>query len=176
MTSIVEYFAQDPLRILYVVGGSGGIWFWVSQWRGRVRLAVRSLQHQIHDSTQSDIKLELRFEVENLGDSPTSIEQFVWVSGFDKDGVKETAKLSVGSPERRLDPHSPKGLLAVANVEATYVFWVFRTYDFRITKGSGRKLRFRSQLGVDPMSLWRYAFELAIFRASGKLPFLRDAA
>ena len=77
MASIVEYFAQDPLRILYVVGGSGGIWFWVSQWRGRVRLAVRSLQHQIHDSTQPDIKLELRFEVENLGDSPTSIEQFV---------------------------------------------------------------------------------------------------
>jgi hypothetical protein len=44
MNTIIEYFTADPLRLLYFLGGTGGIWYWIGQWRDRIRLNVRLIK------------------------------------------------------------------------------------------------------------------------------------
>lgn len=175
MAPIIEYFAKDPLKILYLIGGTGGLWFWILQWRGRIRVKIRSISHTFDTAADPNIKVELRFEIENLGDSPTSIEPDIKVTGYDQHRRQWSDVLALGTPVRKLEPHTPEGCLAVGNVGADYVFWIYRTYRFRLTKGRNRVVRFRTQPRNDQISLLRYIFEVALFRVFGWLPFFESS-
>ncbi len=36
LDAIVACFESDPLKILYLFGGGGGLWFWLEKWRERI--------------------------------------------------------------------------------------------------------------------------------------------
>ena len=80
---ILSYLAADPLRILYILGGSGGIVYWISLWHGRVRVTanISDVNWTDVDSTMS--QLILFIEVENLGDKPTSVKPTISLTGID---------------------------------------------------------------------------------------------
>jgi len=64
-----------------LVGSFGGLVYLVtlfSLWRNRVRVKVRVISH--HE--KEDLTSILRFEAENIGSSPTSIEPGITFSGF----------------------------------------------------------------------------------------------
>lgn len=173
MRAVLDYFAQDPLRILYAVGGSGGLWYWVSTWRGRIRLKIRSIKHQFKSVDDPNLDVELRFEVENLGDSPTSIEPDVLITGYDKNRKAWTDVLTLHSPDRRLEPQTPHGFMATGKPGADYIFWIYRSYRFQITRGRSKTVRFRTQPNTEPLPFWRFVFELSLFRIFGWLPFIQ---
>ena len=171
MDAILKYFIDDPLRIFYVIGGTGGLWFWVTTWRGRIRVSIRSITHQYNPKEEPNAEVLLQFEIENLGDTSTSIEPEILVSGYDKDRNIWTESLKIQDSDRKLEPHTPRTIVASGRFGADYIFWIFRTYRFRLTKGRDKKIRFRTQPNNEALPFWKFDFELTLFRRLGWLPF-----
>jgi len=145
MDKIIEYFANDPLKFLYLIvggtGGIGGIWYWINQWRDRIRIQVRILNetYDVKEETYMEVKIE--FEIENMGDRVTSLERIVHVSGYTPEKEYEKFSFVINNLERKLPPLDPKKFNAVFKVPAKYPFLLFRTYTFRPTRGTGKRLR-----------------------------------
>ena len=74
MEELLAYFAKDPMRVLYLLGSSGGIVFWWDRWRHRPHLRLRVRDHGVLQQSPG-----LVLSVENLGATPTSLEPAVTV-------------------------------------------------------------------------------------------------
>jgi hypothetical protein len=172
MSAFIKFFTDDLLRILYVLGGSGGIWYWIKIWRGRIRIRVRSVSHQYGVSESPTERVLFRFELENLGDAPTSIEPDVAVFAYDKDRQLRRGSLEIDSKERILEPHIARSFSALGPLDSDYLFWIFRKYEIQVTKGRNKTIRFRSQPDKGELSRLRFFLELALYRSTGWLPFL----
>ena len=171
MDAIVAYFANDPLKILYALGGAGGIWFWLEKWLERIRLRVRPLNHSFDTRRNPTVDVELKFEAVNLGKSPTSLEPYVFCSGFDIHRKMQTARLEISNEQRLLEPHCTQQFTATGVVDATYIFWLFKTYRICPTRGADRVIYTRS-FPHNQISRLRYHLELMLYRGGGWLPFL----
>ncbi len=53
---LYEYFLNDPLRLLYLTGGTGGIWYWMGQWRDRTRVRIKIIE----ESRYVNLPIKLR--------------------------------------------------------------------------------------------------------------------
>lgn len=162
---VANYFANDPLKILYLIGGTDGIWYWINQWCDRICIRVR-----IHSET-FDIKeppnLEVTgVEIENIDSRVTSLEPTVIVSGYTPKKECEHSSFEVKDLERDLPPFKPKLFRAVYKVPATYSFLLFRTYTFRLTRGSGKRLRVWSASKRN-IGVIRFHYELLRFKMFG---------
>lgn len=170
--AIVSYFASDPLKVLYLLGGAGGVWFWVEKWLERIRIQVRPIDHSFDPKPDHTLEVEFTFEVVNLGKSPTSLEPHVFCGGYDVHRRHQTGKLDITNDERLLPPHSTRQFKAVGRVDPKYIFWLFKTYCVSPTRGSDRVIYTRSNLD-NRLSRLRYDFELTLYRWGGWLPFIR---
>jgi len=171
MEWLIRYIYEDPLRILYFFGGSGGIWFWIDLWRGRIRANIRPLEHTFDTKEEPYIEVQFRFEVVNVGDNPTSLFPDIYVKGFDKDINKRLCQLTIQEEERILPPHSTRTFSAVGKVEADYIFWIYKNYRVVMNKGRDKIIWTRS-FPDKRISFIRYDFELTLFRRCGWLPFV----
>lgn len=63
MKLLINYFTGDPLRILYIIGGSGGVWFWINEWRFRTRLKIRMLSETFDPVASPNLKTTTTLEV-----------------------------------------------------------------------------------------------------------------
>ncbi|MGB5324468.1 MAG: hypothetical protein WBN40_03455 [Pseudomonadales bacterium] len=176
MGAFTQYFVDDPLRILYMIGGSGGIWFWITAWKGRIRVKVRDVTHKYGVNESPRERVLFRFELENLGDATTSIEPLVFVSAYDKDRQRRKGMLKIDSDNRKLEPLTAMTFSSLGPLEDDYLFWIFRKYQIRLTKGRNKTIRFRSQPGQGELSPARYFIELALFRFFGWLPFFEQSS
>lgn len=164
MEKILAYLVDDPLRLLYLTGGSGGIWFWITIWRDQIRIRINSLEHQF-DETGQEVKLI--FEVINCGNRATSLDQSIAVEGYlqETPGAAKTrhkGNLIIHATSRFLPPHDPKQFEAVGKIDHHYVFWVFKSYSFSVSQGRGSRLFVRSN-PTRCISRVRYYFELALY-------------
>lgn len=142
MTQILNYFENDPLKILYLIGGTGGIWFWVQEWRRRVRIRVRMVNGMINLAQSPNINVTVKVEVVNLGSSITSLEHMVEMTAFTAVEREKVAwSLNVVGADRSLEPHKAKFVELNGVCEASYPFTWYRTYRFRLTKGGDYVLR-----------------------------------
>ncbi len=156
LKSIIQYFADDPLRLVYVLGGSGGLAYWIHLLRYRTRLSVRIVQE--HPKLTI-----LSFEAENLGASPMSLNPTVTLTGY---VLSDNLKIvfEVKQQDRSLPSHVPRRFKAGSTVStAEHVMLWYRTYHFSPTKGRTRRLRLR-YIDGPKLSLWRFMLEVAIFR------------
>lgn len=139
----------------------------------RIRLEVRDVQ----DSSVKEV-LAIRFEVENFGRAPTSIQSLVTFTGFlprpKNRGIilkKYEFELKIENNDRSLPPFSPKTFQASRTIRdqellARAGFTFFRTYTFFFTRGRTRRVRIRSASGVR-ISYRRYLIERWLFRPFG---------
>jgi len=67
------------LKLLAVLGGSGGVMYWVDRFRNRTKLRVRIMQERF-GGLPADLHL-LSLEIVNIGRDPTSLEPTVVMSG-----------------------------------------------------------------------------------------------
>jgi len=171
MSEFLKYFTDDPLRILYTIGGSGGIWFWFKAWKGRIRVKIRDVSHQYGVSESPRERVFFRFELENLGETSTSIEPLVHVSAYDKDRQLRKRTLKIDSVDRKLEPQTAKAFSALGPLDDDYLFWIFRKYEIQLTKGRNKTIRFRAQPNKGELWPLRFFVELVLFRLFGWLPF-----
>jgi hypothetical protein len=136
--SVYVFFAEDPLRLLYVIGSSGGLIYWYDRIRNRPRLQVSILR----EGPTFDI------EAENLGSDTMSLRPTVKVTGYDiRTGEKRKAILEVDDKiDRSLPSHDPKRIklypMSAAD-KAALNDLCYRTYHFKASRGRGTKVRRR---------------------------------
>ena len=167
ITSIIDYFAKDPLKILYLLGGSGGIWYWINQWRGRVRIRVRLLNETFSPKENPNLEVNTTYEIENIGSSPTSLIPQVTISGYAPDKDRISTSFEIEGLDRHLPPFQPKQISAAFKVEARYMFLLFRTYTFRPTRGSTKRIRVWS-VSQRNLNCFQFHYELMKFKLLGK--------
>ena len=138
---IINYFIEDPLRIFYFFGGSGGIWFWFNEWRFRTRVKVRILDETLDNTENPNVSVISNLEIVNLGDSVTSIEPVVIMKALTPERDNVTYQFSVEGHERSFMPHSPKTITLKTVCEAKYPFTWYRSYEIVLTRGSTFNLR-----------------------------------
>jgi hypothetical protein len=78
---LINYFIDDPLRILTIIGGSGGLIYWYDRCQNRSRLKIRLKTFGLVKSS-SDNKKHITFEAENYGTNPMSLEPCVLLKGI----------------------------------------------------------------------------------------------
>ena len=172
LDSIILYFAADPLKILYVLGGAGGVWFWLERWLDRIRLRVRLVAHSFDTIPDGMLRITTQFEVVNVGKSPTSLEPYVFCVGYSVKRKREYARLAISNVDRILPPHSTRTFTAIGETDPTYPWWHFKAFRLSPTRGKDRVIYSRSS-PRKAISWLRYDFELTLFRQLGWLPFVR---
>jgi len=169
MDKIITYFAEDPLRILYLIGGSGGLWFWFNEWRNRTRIKISMLSETFDPVTNPNVKVETKLEITNLGNSVTSIDSSISVKALTPDGSVVFYQFIVSSPERSLMPHVPKTITLNAECDAKYAFTWFRTYNVGLSRGLSTTLRTKNTSNK-PLSIWQYYFGYYLLKLFGRVP------
>lgn len=165
LSKIVDFFSEDPLRLLYVIGGSGGIMYWWDRLTKRPKLAVRiNMEETIAD------RIRLNFEVENRSHLATSLEQEILFRGYNPK-IRTNVKtiFVIDAKDRNLSPYAPKEFEAWAEDLPEYYFLWFKTYIFRPTKGRKLKIRVRSA-HLDQISFLRFYYELILLHFLQKVP------
>ena len=72
LQTIIDYFAADLMKVLYLVGGSGGVYFWINQWRYRTRVQVKIVSQTYHDVQPDYMTVKLKVEADCS--TPTGFE------------------------------------------------------------------------------------------------------
>ena len=120
------------MKAFYLIGGSGGIYYWINQWRFRTRLQVKII-NETYDSQPDYMTVNLRVECINLGNMVTSLEPVVTVKAFCPKKSKRTFNLNVTSTDRTLAPHEPKTIEYSGRCEFVFPFTWYRRYKFSVT-------------------------------------------
>jgi len=175
INNIVSYFQKDPLRILILLVGSGGIGYWISLYRNRIRLQVRIIDLGLFKTSHRNDAC-IRFEAENLGNTPTSLKATVLVKGFiprimtKHDNVKRSYEYVIQSADRSLPPHISKTFDAICTIDDDErPFLWYMIYSFYPTRGMSNRIHIRSADGK-VLSFIQHTTELVRFRLSGKVP------
>jgi len=175
--AVLNYFAQDPLKLLYFVGGAGGIHYWITQWWDRRRISVTWIKEVYHPARDPNCDVTLLVEITNLGSAPTSLKPTVVVVGFTPERQLRRCVLEVTEDKRMLAPHEPKTFTVTGSCEAVFAFLHYRTYSFSLNRGSTERVRIRDvkgeRLGLPQFVLERCLFRLGLVRL---LQWLKDVA
>lgn len=166
LQSIGSYFLQDPLRVLYVLGGSGGVVFWWKLYRDRPRLKIRLLDQTIKSVDMSTLEITTRFEIENISDAKTSLEPEIVFTGYTPKRERSKNAQNVLEGDRSLPPFTPKIFTLNVKHSDKYPFLLFRTYQFRFTRGGKKRIRIRSESKAR-LGYVRHFLELSLFRLFG---------
>lgn len=167
----IAYFLADPLKALYLLGGAGGIWFWWEKFADRIRLCASVTNHS-YDVIPNGLRVTIEFEVVNIGKSPTSLEPLVACVGHSPKREVCRMVLRISDADRSLAPHATRLFRATGDTDATYPWWLFKSYRLSPTRGSDRVICCRSN-PRERISLARHDVELFVFRWFGWLPFLQ---
>jgi hypothetical protein len=172
--------ATEAVQLL---GSFGGLVYLVTLfnlWRNRVRVKVRVISH--HE--KEDLTSILRFEAENIGSSPTSMEPRITFSGFLPRPLAKTSgrrrmpwfafELILTGTNRTLQPHVPVQFEARSRNTNTYVlerrgFMFFKTYTFSFTRGRTTRVRIYSADGdrINFFQYWGGRFRVAVLEVHG---------
>lgn len=167
--TVVSYFGADPLRLLYFIGGSGGIWYWVTLWRNRVRIEVRLIERIMDTHASAEVKLDLEFEAENLGATSTSLSPEATFSAYTNKREKYHIPFQIKDVDRVLVPFTPKRFKQRIIVPASYVFSWYQVISFRATRGSTKPI-FLLNTSNKRITRLQYVIGLILFRVFGRVP------
>lgn len=169
---LYDFFSSDPIRLLTVIGGSGGAFYWWDRYKNRPKLLGEIEKERSYD----DGRQRLNFEVENCGSYLTSLKREFIVKGYTWKRDKKRFIFYVHEDDRSLPPSAPKKFSAwTTDPDSVYDFLWFRTYCFYPTKGKKLKIRIRSAF-LDELSLFRFLVEVILFRFFYKVPKTRAKA
>ena len=159
--------------MLYFLGGSGGIIFWVDRWLNRRHLKIRRF---VEDIGVGNGIVEILFEAENLGSQATSLKPTITYQGLTiRRRLKKNFEFEITSP-RSLSPHTPLTITARLtssiynpNSDDNIGFHWFKRYKIFPTKGRARLIRLRHVGQNSKIGFLRFHIEGTIFKWFGKL-------
>lgn len=161
MEKLLAWLAEDPIRILTVVGGSGGVFYWLERLADRPRLRVKILRE-----TTTPSNPRVQFEARNVGSSPMSLEPIVILVGYTPQGRRLAVQYTVG-PESPLSlpPQVVQNITASAppDPDAHIGFLWYRRYTFAATRGRPRHAYLRKVNGRRLLAL-QFLVEGVLFR------------
>lgn len=172
--SFINYFTEDPLKLLTLIGGSGGVLYWVNLIKNRIRVKIRV--KEIKPYSFDGKAPSITFEAENLGGTPTSIEPYIVLKGYippimKKEKTSRFKKTCYSYEidslrERHLPPRDPKKIFAQCNsVDDEFKFLKLCIYNFKLTLGGARKIRTKS-IGGPEVNILKYNLLKAIYLIS----------
>lgn len=167
--SFLSYFQADPLRVLYFLGGAGGIWFWIEKWTNRTRVITRIVDQTFDLAGNGETRVNLNFEAVNLGTAATSLMPSITCAGFTPERKEMTGILQIRDKERMLPPHSTKTFRAVGEIDGTYPWWLYKRYTFDVARGWGQTIRLAYD-GRRPIGWLKYSWRVTLFLRLGILP------
>lgn len=183
---IVSYFLEDPLRLLVLFGGSGGIVYWVNLYRNRICLKITLLDIGTITKTNPKTHKEqycIHFKTENTGNTSTSLIESITLKGFIPPVIKKkpkriqyrlkrtSYKYAIEADNRHLPPFQQKTFKAFCDFDDARDlrgFLRLMTYKFTPTLGRARRIRVR-YTSDQILSYKRYLWELVVYIISGKL-------
>jgi len=151
LAKTLDYFATDPLRLLTLIGGSGGFAYWVSLYRGRSRVVIRRFRERTAVSA-TDPRPCIEFEAESHGKEPTSLQPEVSMVGYTPKRQVRGFVFKLRDQDRGLQPFQPKTVIAIGEQDNLFPFLWFKTYVVTPTRGRRRVLRIEAA-GGGPMYL-----------------------
>ena len=161
---MIAHLLNDPLRVLTLVGGSGGLVYWYDRYKNRTRLRIKILNLGLTQPDPNNNKMRIQFEIENLGTKPTSIDNLVYVSGItpkcipNSTGKKHTFTYKLNNADRNLPPHDPRTFEAYANWDDRMRFIWFIRITFTATRGRSKTIFIRS-ISNKRLNGLRYIYE-----------------
>jgi hypothetical protein len=159
---ILTYFSKDPLKILYLFGGAGGIWFWVDKWVNRTRVQV-IIKTETYDPQNNKCKTKITFFCRNLGKATTSLNTSIVVSAYTKEGKHLKYSLILDGKDHDLPPHKTMQFTASADLPVSYCFALLKAYKFNLTIGSN-KVVFTYGNHKSVVNRFKYDFGAFIFK------------
>ena len=165
--AVLDYFWQDPLRLLTMLGGSGGFVYWINLYRNRMRIRIRMFREKCMATDNQ--KTFLEFEAESIGNMPTSLEPKIILTGYSPKHEFRVFEYLIDSHDRSLSPNVPKPFEASTKYDKILPHLFYKTYRFTPTRGKSLKIRIRNAKGV-VLSFPRFLYECLIFRIFGKFP------
>lgn len=110
--AVAQWVMQDPLKNVLLIFGRRGLLTalvtWGSMWANRRRIRVRVLSENYSLRVTPTIDVELRLEVTNVGEKPTSLEPEIMVRAVTPERVLTSFVLPIQEPNRQLPPHAQK--------------------------------------------------------------------
>jgi hypothetical protein len=135
--NIITYLTDDLMRLLYILGGSGGISYWYQLWRTRVRLRVKVIGDQTQTvSADGFVTAGVIFDCINIGRHTTSLKPEIKIRACTSISSKryQTYVLHLEG-DLMLPPHENKRFKAEAKLEADYVGAMYKAYEIRPANG-----------------------------------------
>lgn len=180
MIHIIDYLTSDPLRILTIIGGSGGLLYFYDRIRNRTRIIIRLFE----TNCSSDNPFKISFDVENLGAMQTSLEPHIELTAYIYDNkynhtitdrLSKTVKYIFVVDNkciRSLPPREPRKMHATCYSNAFFngSFHVLCICKFSISTGHTYKVRLRS-IDDKRLSFWRYVYEKYMYILFRRLYF-----
>jgi hypothetical protein len=164
---IGRYFYDDPSRILFWLGGSGGLAYWITLYRSRPRLRVEIKKEAL--DLDSSGKLNMSFEAENLGSAPNSLSTKVFLSALTTRREPYELIFEIIDEDRSLPPYKPRIFSANAMASDDFAFLWFRKYSFKGSCGRRTFVYILSAQGEVIGGVAHYIRSL-IFKYFGILP------
>lgn len=139
LQAAVAYFADEPLRLLTVIGGSGGLAYWWDRIRNRPRVRLRILVLTPYS---------FEFEAENTSLTPNSLIEAVKLTGYTVLRDRRVWKFELDAVDRGLPPMQSQRFTAKPArgqaLSEDLHHLLFLTVAVRPTRGRMQRLRFRS--------------------------------
>jgi len=167
--ALIAKFMSEPFKILGGGGVFGVLVFVFNSWRTRARPRVRLIEHTYHVNGLSDVPVEVRVEIENVGREATSVERTVAMTCRSPRKGSIAVEFQVADEDRSLPPVAPRTFRVTGRPPASFIFSHFRVYTFKFTRGGSSKLRVLNSSGrtAGPLKFW---FLKCLFLLTGALP------
>ena len=166
LKDIYGYIASDPIRILSLVGGAGGLMYWFDRYKNRTRIKVKIINIGLITKTGSD-QVVIRIEVENIGTLPNSIDEDIVLSGIipkcvpGSVGERKLYHYKINTTDRNLPPHKPIIIEAHTTADDMMAFLWFMILKIRTTRGRSKTVFIRSASN-SRLSWHKYLYERVI--------------
>ena len=134
---VLAYFANDPMKVFYLLGGSGGVFYWYEKWASKIKLKAK-LTNQIY--SPDDMSATFEFKAINIGEKATSLSDNLLIIFFDIYGTRHTQEIPIIGGDLLLPPHTQKTFIAKGPVNPTLYFSGTRKFIIKPNKGRISKI------------------------------------
>jgi hypothetical protein len=171
--TFLDIVLADPVHL--VLGSSGvlgALVLLLKWWHSRPKVYALYIAESLDTSTQSNIAVVIKFELENHGKENTSIKPSVQFHCLTHRRKLENHCFVMKERDRTLLSLTPKIVTLEATVPTAYVFSHFRVFTFTFSSGCPVKVRILNASGQSAGAL-KFTMLSWLFQMFGLTPHIK---